>query len=394
MSFQFRVLLSGSIYFNFGCVNWVYTSKVKNKHLAASDNGQNIVNLSNNKISIDVPATMENMSTFFKGSKLWYNGGNGTCNIITFIGVDFIDDMQLKCQIRLSDKSILLVDPETLNFIKNLDIASIPQTSEEYCRDCTNIKPSNLQHILNPKMLSLLQEEMMSHNYCLHHLHFPKLIVMAKNGEIPCRLATLKGRCPICLPCLFGMAHKRPWRSKSKQTHSIQKKSDNHPGARVSMDHLVSAQPGLIPQISGRFTSMRITGGTVIVDHYSDHVYVYLMQNLSLEETILAKHGYRQFFTAIDVTAKVYHADKGHFADKGFCDECTSSNQVITFCGVGSHHQNGIAEQKIKELTLVARTLLLHTKCMLPEYISTIMWPFALKCAEDRLNNLVHHADG
>jgi hypothetical protein len=118
------------------------------------------------------------------------------------------------------------------------------------------------------------------------------------------------------------------------------------------------------------------------------------MQNLSLEETILAKHGYERFLAAIGVTAKAYHADNGRFADKGFCDECTSSNQVITFCGVSSHHQNGIAEQKIKELTLVACTLLLHAKCMLPEYISMIMWPFALKCAEDRLNNLVHQGDG
>ncbi len=78
------------------CVNWSYTSKVKNKHLAASDDGQNIVHLSNNEISIDIPATVENMSTFFKGLKLWYNDGNGACDIVTFIGVDFIDDMQLK----------------------------------------------------------------------------------------------------------------------------------------------------------------------------------------------------------------------------------------------------------------------------------------------------------
>jgi hypothetical protein len=155
-------------YYN-DCTNWAYTSKVKNTNLAASDDGQNIVHLNNNKKSIDVPATVENMSTFFKGLKLWYNDGNGTCDIITFIGVDFINDMQLKCQIRLSDKSILLVDPETLNFIENPDIASIPQTSEEYCRDCTNIKPFNLQRF-EPKMLSPLQEEMMSHHYCLHHL--------------------------------------------------------------------------------------------------------------------------------------------------------------------------------------------------------------------------------
>ncbi len=41
-----------------------------------------------------------------------------------------------------------------------------------------------------------------------------------------------------------------------------------------------------------------------------------------------------------------------------------------------------------------AWTLLLHAKRMLPEYISTILWPFSLKCTEDRLNNLVHRADG
>jgi hypothetical protein len=31
---------------------------------------------------------------------------------------------------------------------------------------------------------------------------------------------------------------------------------------------------------------------------------------------------------------------------------------------------------------------------MFLEYISTILWPFAIKCYEDRLNNLVHRADG
>jgi hypothetical protein len=30
---------------------------------------------------------------------------------------------------------------------------------------------------------------------------------------------------------------------------------------------------------------------------------------------------------------------------------------------------------------------------MLPEYISTILWPFALKCCEDCFTNLVDHAD-
>jgi hypothetical protein len=46
-------------------------------------------------------------------------------------------------------------------------------------------------------------------------------------------------------------------------------------------------------------------------------------------------------------------------------------------------------------LTLGAQTILLYTKRMLPEYISTILlWPFALKCTDDWMNNLVHRADG
>jgi hypothetical protein len=53
-----------------------------------------------------------------------------------------------------------------------------------------------------------------------------------------------------------------------------------------------------------------------------------------------------------------------------------------------------MAERKIKDITLGGQTLLLHAKHMFPEYISTILWPFAVKCYKDRLNNLVHHADG
>jgi hypothetical protein len=78
------------------------------------------------------------------------------------------------------------------------------------------------------------------------------------------------------LPCIFegplsnlcslplGCAHKHPWHSKSKESHPICKESDNHPGARASLDHLVSTQPGLIPQISGRLTCMQVNGATFL----------------------------------------------------------------------------------------------------------------------------------
>ena len=132
----------------------------------------------------------------------------------------------------------------------------------------------------------------------------------------------------------------------------------------------------------------------MFVDHFSDHMYVYLMRNLILDETILAKNTYEQLLYSVRVTAKSYHADNSRFADKGFIDERKSSYQMITFCGIGSHHQNGIAERKIKSLTLGGQTLLLHAKRMLPEYISTILWPFAVKCYENCMNHLIHRLDG
>ena len=160
------------------------------------------------------------------------------------------------------------------------------------------------------------------------------------------------------------------------------------------MDHLVSAQPGLIPQMSGFLTNLRITGATIFVDHYSDHVYVFLMKSLTLEETLDAKSAYERFLQSVGVTAQAYHADNGRFADKGFIDACRTNQQLITFCAVGAHHQNGIAERYIKSLTLGARTLLLHAKRVLPEYISTMLWPFAIKCYEDKMNHLSWRGDG
>ena len=63
----------------------------------------------------------------------------------------------------------------------------------------------------------------------------------------------------------------------------------------MSTDQLMSAQPGLIPQMSGFLTNSRVTGATISVDHFSDHVYVFLMRELTLEETLLAKAAYKQF---------------------------------------------------------------------------------------------------
>ena len=47
-----------------------------------------------------------------------------------------------------------------------------------------------------------------------------------------------------------------------------------------------------------------------------------------------------------------------------------------------------LLKKKIKELTLIARTLLLHAIRQCPEYTTTMMWAFDLKEADFCLNKL------
>ena len=59
---------------------------------------------------------------------------------------------------------------------------------------------------------------------------------------------------------------------------------------------------------------------------------------------------------------KAYHADNGIFAEKAFRDEVNNSNQIITYCAVGAHHQNGLVECHIGVLTRGSRCILLHAQ--------------------------------
>jgi hypothetical protein len=92
--------------------------------------------------------------------------------------------------------------------------------------------------------------------------------------------------------------------------------------------------------MSDSLTNLRIMGATVFVDHYSDHTYTYLMGQLMLVKTLMAKHAHEKFLATLGINSKAYHAENWQFADKGFRDDCVANNQSITFCGVGSHHQN------------------------------------------------------
>jgi hypothetical protein len=127
------------------------------------------------------------------------------------------------------------------------------------------------------------------------------------------------------MSCLFGTCHSKPWHSKGLKG-SIRKETDDAPGKCVSMDQMLSAQPGLIPQMTAFLTNLRIWGTTIFVDHYSDYVFVALMRDLTLDETLLVTSSFERHAYEGGVSIISYRADNGQFADAGFEQAIKDSN--------------------------------------------------------------------
>ena len=64
-----------------------------------------------------MPASVDDFISFRKGMKLHYNDGNGIQEIVTFLGKDYVNDMQMVCHIQQSDRTELLAVPHMLNYI-------------------------------------------------------------------------------------------------------------------------------------------------------------------------------------------------------------------------------------------------------------------------------------
>jgi hypothetical protein len=225
------------------------------------------------------------------------------------------------------------------------------------------------------------QAELLRWHYRLGHASFAKLVAMAQRGDIPKRLAT----CPIpmCAGCQYGEFTKRPWRTKAPPQTLNHLNTVTAPGACVSVDQLESRTPGFIAQLSGFLTKARYNSATVFVDHFSRLSYVHLQRSTGGEETLEAKRAFERFAERNGVQVLNYHADNGRFQETLFLADCARRGQGVTLCGVNAHFQNGIAEKRIRDLQEKARTNMLHAKQRWPSAISTNLWPYALRLAND-----------
>jgi hypothetical protein len=75
------------------------------------------------------------------------------------------------------------------------------------------------------------------------------------------------------------------------------------------------------------------------------------MKDFTTNETLLAKLAFEKLCAKTNFSVKHYQADNGLFSDNEFLAACNNLNQTIEFCGGGAHHQNGIIENRNKQLT-------------------------------------------
>lgn len=227
------------------------------------------------------------------------------------------------------------------------------------------------------------QDLLLKWHFRLGHLPFKVLRNLAKHHLIPHALHKLEP--PMCASCQYGKQSRKAWRTKSnkklRQLRLAIKKA-HRPGDVVSVDTLTSGKvPGLMAQSKGRATTHRYYYATIFVDHFSGLDYVHLHEHNTGAAILEAKLAFERFSHSHGVTVRHYHCDNGRFAESSFRDSCLASNQTVSFCGVNAHHQNGIAERRIKDLRESSRSMLLLAKHNWPSAITENLWPFALRHA-------------
>jgi hypothetical protein len=151
---------------------------------------------------------------------------------------------------------------------------------------------------------------------------------------------------------------------------------------------MITTSPGLIAQTSGFSTKKRYTCATIFVDNATGFTFVHFQKSTNADETVDAKSHFERTCREMGVSIRHYHADNGIFTAKLWRNHCIVNNQGLTFAGVGAHHQNGVAENKIRQLQDQAQTMLIHANQRWNGKVTASLWPYAVRMAALSMNDL------
>ncbi len=117
------------------------------------------------------------------------------------------------------------------------------------------------------------------------------------------------------------------------------------------MDQMISTEVSFYVQLKGRLTKKGYKVATVVVDHFSRLRFIHLQLDTTSEEKMAAKIAFEQFAAEHGVKLLHHHCDSEQFFENAFSKACHGARQKLTFCGVNTHFQNGIAKRAICNLS-------------------------------------------
>ena len=102
------------------------------------------------------------------------------------------------------------------------------------------------------------------------------------------------------------------------------------------------------------------------MDHASDFTFNFTQTSTAAEQTVEGKHKFETLAKSCGISIRHYHADNKIFASQAFKESFIAAQQTQSYCGVNAHHQNGVAERKIKTVIFLTRAML---------FTAIIKWP-------------------
>ena len=321
-------------------------------------------------------------------------------NVATFNLASGFDRFSLYCQEAQIDveredihpsiiaQTAALIEDDEADETTEPDFLDNAPKATSFDLDGSTTPAANLPNIVEDeedRQVHNVSAEFLKFHHKFNHCSPACMQLLARSGVIPRRLA--KCPVPVCSACLYGKATRRPWRSKPDNSPS-----DGYvptaPGEVVSVDQLEANVAGLVAQMAGRPTHSRYKVVTVFVDQATGFSFVHFQKSTSAEETVEGKELFERRAASMGHQIRHYHADNGVFASNAWRAHCIARRQGLSFAGVGAHHQNGLAENKIRLLQSQARTMLIHAAKRWPQAVTANLWPYAIRMANESSNEL------
>jgi hypothetical protein len=249
---------------------------------------------------------------------------------------------------------------------------------QRYHASLSKLKPPPVHPSHESLNLMKLQRRKLYLHECCAHEGFENLNKWIQDGLFPGVDPSLSSvDDPKCITCNFGKARHRSHNSNVGHISAMHQK----PGDGVSSDGMEASTPGCTFTTKGLPSTARFRYASFWIDHATTLVYVTFHTSKAVQELINSKNEFQSWAARYNIDIKSIRADNGVYTAKAFHDSCQKHQQKLTFCAVGAHWQNGIAERFIGTITERARTILLHAMHRWPAVIQENLWPFAVRHA-------------